>query len=237
MDMKCIFEGNANKGGVYQITNKINKKTYIGSAKCFKKRAYQHRSALRNGKHHNKHLQRAFNKYGKEAFEFRVLQVTEGNRDSRLKEEQKYLNNFLLEDRWNLCYNLLKQSNCGNGFIENIGKIPWNKGKTNIYSEETLLKISNSVKTSGNPNWGKARSQETKEKIAKKNKGEKNGMYGKIGKKHPRAKSYNLLSPEGKNFKGIGLRNFCNEHGLDQRSMWRVISGQRNHYKGWRKCN
>ncbi len=46
------------------------------------------------------------------------------------------------------------------------GKIPWNKGKTGIYSKETLYRISNSLK-------GRKLSESTKEKISEKFKGRK----------------------------------------------------------------
>lgn len=63
------------------------------------------------------------------------------------------------------------------------GKSPWNKGKTNCYSEETRLKISNTLKGrkisdkrkyelreawlgENNPNYGKHLSEETKMKLS-----------------------------------------------------------------------
>ena len=51
-----------NTSGVYQITNKVTGKFYIGSAVNFRKRWNTHKSCLRNNKHANKHLQRAWNK-------------------------------------------------------------------------------------------------------------------------------------------------------------------------------
>lgn len=49
---------------------------------------------------------------------------------------------------------------------------PWNKGKTNIYSEETLKKMSKA-------NKGRRWSEESKENLKEKRKGPKNGMYNK----------------------------------------------------------
>lgn len=59
-------------------------------------------------------------------------------------------------------------------------RIPWNKGKTNIYTDHTLHKMSSSKK--GRPRG--PTSDETKIKLSgpnplKSNKGEKNGMYNK----------------------------------------------------------
>ena len=62
-----------NRSGVYEIVNSANGKRYIGSAKRFRGRFAVHLSGLRNGKHSNRRLQRAWNKYGEDAFLFRPL--------------------------------------------------------------------------------------------------------------------------------------------------------------------
>jgi hypothetical protein len=51
------------------------------------------------------------------------------------------------------------------------GSIPWNKGKTNVYSEETLNKIREARKRQINPMLGKHHSEETKKKIGLTHKG------------------------------------------------------------------
>lgn len=64
----------------------------------------------------------------------------------------------------------------------NKGKKPWNCGKMNIYSEDTIKKMSNSAK-------GRIISKSTRDKISKSNKGKlvgnKNPMYNMIGNKNP----------------------------------------------------
>ncbi len=54
--------------GVYEIRNKVNGKTYIGSAVDMAKRLYEHFRRLRRNEHENPRLQNAFNKYGEAAF-------------------------------------------------------------------------------------------------------------------------------------------------------------------------
>ena len=63
--------------GVYAIENILNGKQYIGSTSNLRKRRLDHFGTLRQGKHDNEHLQRAFNLYGEDAFVFRHLLVCE----------------------------------------------------------------------------------------------------------------------------------------------------------------
>ncbi|HEX5083660.1 MAG TPA: GIY-YIG nuclease family protein, partial [Blastocatellia bacterium] len=61
------------RSGVYQIRCNTNGKIYIGSAVNMPVRWAEHGRSLRQGVHRNKHLQKAWNKYGEENFEFTVL--------------------------------------------------------------------------------------------------------------------------------------------------------------------
>jgi len=61
--------------GIYQITNLQNGKCYVGSAVSFRKRWKEHLRQLSNGNHHSTVMQRAWNKYGEAAFEFKKLLV------------------------------------------------------------------------------------------------------------------------------------------------------------------
>ena len=62
-----------NQSGIYEILNTVNGKRYIGSAVYIVGRFARHRMHLRRGTHHSVHLQRAWNKHGEEAFEFRPI--------------------------------------------------------------------------------------------------------------------------------------------------------------------
>jgi len=65
----------SNVGYVYAIENAVNGRRYIGSTTNYKSRWHSHRSTLRRGKHHSFILQKAWNKYGEEAFTFKLLLV------------------------------------------------------------------------------------------------------------------------------------------------------------------
>lgn len=61
--------------GIYKITCLANKRIYIGSTFNLQQRKSQHFSDLRLNKHCNRHLQRAWDKYGEHAFTFEVLEL------------------------------------------------------------------------------------------------------------------------------------------------------------------
>ena len=66
-----------NKSGIYMILNTYNNKCYIGSTKNFYTRKQKHFRLLVLNKHHSNHLQKAYNKYGKDKFTFIVLEECE----------------------------------------------------------------------------------------------------------------------------------------------------------------
>lgn len=60
---------------IYKIENKVNGKIYIGSTvRPFYIRKYEHLSSLRDNIHYNSYLQRSFNKYGEDNFEFIIIE-------------------------------------------------------------------------------------------------------------------------------------------------------------------
>jgi len=78
--------------GIYQIINKVNNKSYIGSSSDINKRFRTHKRDLNKNNHHNIHLQRAWNKYNESGFIFSIIE--ECSKDSLLKREQYYLDNL-----------------------------------------------------------------------------------------------------------------------------------------------
>jgi group I intron endonuclease len=85
--------------GIYQIKNKINNKSYIGSSSRLKLRWNRHQTDLKCNVHHSLALQRTFNKYGYDNFEFIILENCE--KDKLLEREQYYLNT--LKPEYNIC--------------------------------------------------------------------------------------------------------------------------------------
>lgn len=70
--------------GIYKIENKANGKVYIGQSIDIDTRWYNHIRELNGNRHCNPHFQRAWNKYGKDNFEFMVIEeCTVQNIDER----------------------------------------------------------------------------------------------------------------------------------------------------------
>jgi len=79
--------------GVYLIRNKVNNKVYIGSSINIKRRWRDHIYELSRNRHNNIHLQNAWNKYGKDNFEFVILEEVEDKSILR-DREQYWLNKY-----------------------------------------------------------------------------------------------------------------------------------------------
>lgn len=165
---------------IYCITNIINDKQYVGQAIIKAKRWKDHKSALSVGKHNNRYLQAAYNKYGKEAFIYTVLEIlpTLLNLDER---EQYWINKLNTVVPYG--YNLNPIAGSARGFKHSIEtKLKWSeqrKGKKRsvefalnvsiqmkgkIVSDETKLKQSLAQ-------TGSKKSEETKAKHALRMKG------------------------------------------------------------------
>lgn len=82
--------------GIYEIKCKIDGKIYIGQAVDISKRIRKHLNNLRNGRHWNLHLQRAFTKYGENNFEFNVL--CECERENLNYNEKLFISKFNSSD-------------------------------------------------------------------------------------------------------------------------------------------
>lgn len=149
---------------IYKIINLVNDKFYVGSTIHKKIRFRQHRKLLRGNRHHCKHLQAAWNKYGEEKFDFRVVE-----------EVPESLSLQEAEDRW------LKE-HFGQPYCYNSGAAalaPWRgvygAGNPNFgkpVSEEQREQISQTLKDFyaqdyfNHPRVGKQHTEETKAKIS-----------------------------------------------------------------------
>lgn len=82
-----------NRKGVYSIECAKTNKIYIGSTSVsFHNRFNAHLRDLVNKNHKNPYLQKAFNKYGIDNFDFKILETVEGPSEKVLELEQKWIN-------------------------------------------------------------------------------------------------------------------------------------------------
>lgn len=79
------------KSGIYRITNTINGKVYIGSAKDFEKRWKRHRNDATAGKHSSILFQRSWDKYGGDSFVFEIVERIEYDKTSILMREDYWM--------------------------------------------------------------------------------------------------------------------------------------------------
>ena len=142
--------------GIYKITNKINKKVYIGQSTNIEQRFIKHKAELRGGYHHNKHLQKAWNKYGEINFKFEIIYVV-----PNFILDEKYIHDLLnkLEIDYILVYD---STNINKGYNLTKG------GKDGSYhTEETKKILSEKRIGKNNPMYGTHRnhSEATKQKM------------------------------------------------------------------------
>lgn len=78
-------------GGVYRITNKVSKRTYIGSSMNLDVRRETHFNALRLKRHHSHKLQSDYNNHGAANFEFAVLREWGGDESTMEILERVYI--------------------------------------------------------------------------------------------------------------------------------------------------
>ncbi len=135
--------------GVYKIACTATGKFYIGSAKDIQHRLARHKSDLSRNVHHNALLQRAVNKYGKDMFEFEILEFIDDT-ESLLKREQYYLDTLNPCDI-NVGFNLAVEAGSRLG-------VP--------VTEETKAKISKTL-------TGRKHTEDTKLKMSGAHKGKK----------------------------------------------------------------
>lgn len=88
-------------GVIYQISNNIDNRVYIGSTVNYNKRWKEHKRNLLRNNHQNIHLQRFVNKYGIDSLVFDIIETTDN--DNILMREQYYLDT--IKNKFNIAEN------------------------------------------------------------------------------------------------------------------------------------
>jgi group I intron endonuclease len=188
---------------IYKIRNVVNGKFYVGSTTDTRERFRNHRKMLRGNRHHCRHLQASWNKYGEDCFKFDVQEVVEDA--TRLWEaEERWLADHFGKD---YCYNSGRAPEAPmrgrfGPLHPSYGKSVPQEQKEAIsatlkefyaedpnnhprvgkqHTDETKAKISASKKANPVAYWeGKERSQETRQKIGDAQRGKPKGPGRKV---------------------------------------------------------
>lgn len=90
------------KTGIYKIISAVDNKVYIGQSVHIPTRMADHFKCLRNGKHSNRHLQFAYNKYGRINFRYEILCLCSRELLNQ-KERDCIIKYKSLDDLLNIC--------------------------------------------------------------------------------------------------------------------------------------
>ncbi len=223
-DFRVLKHISPDVSGVYQILCVPNGKLYIGSSVNIRVRFFYHRNTLRKQTHKNQYLQKAWNKYGENNFEFTILELVDQN--SLLLTEQKWID----------------KTDCTNR------KIGFNIATTAGSIGETLARIWDGfVDPQGN-----AVSIYNLEKFCRENHLD-SGSLRRLAKGNSKLKSYKgwthknsirqrdyvktydgFVAPDGTLVGSItNLAAFCRKHGLDKTQMVAVVKGRILSHQGW----
>ena len=172
--------------GVYIILNKANGKFYIGSSVDILHRWSLHKRQLKKRTHTNIHLQRAWDKYGKDSFIFEIVEKC--SQENCLDVENKWLQ-FHQTFNIEYGYNIIKQANNTLGYkhsdetkkyLKEFHKNKWNNftDAENISERKRLASLRKNVPISfehhkalkeGLKNSGWLQSERKKELVSKAN--------------------------------------------------------------------
>ena len=151
---------------IYKIRNVVNGKFYVGSTTDTRERFRNHRKMLRGNRHHCRHLQASWNKYGEDCFKFDVQEVVEDA--ARLWEaEERWLAEHFGKD---YCYNSGRAPEAP--MRGRFGPLHPSYGKP--VPQEQKAAISATLKAfyaedpNNHPRVGKQHTEETKAKISAK---------------------------------------------------------------------
>lgn len=228
---------------IYKIINAVNNKFYVGSAVNFEKRKARHIWRLRRGDHANKHLQAAWNKYGKDAFVFVIVQEVPEN-DNILKAENVWLHEHVGKD---YCYNKATDAVAPQTGMFGEKNAMW--GKTFKHTEEAKSRISAASKARIQSSEEKAKrrqtmkghtvSTETRLKISSSLSGAGNYWHGKKRPDHGAKVSKTVIAvqPNGIQIAYGSILKLREDLGLNPPTVNRALkSGQpltRGPFKGW----
>lgn len=242
---------------IYTISNSVNGRKYIGQTFDLGGRWNRHLLSLRNKNHHNIFLQRAWNKYGEDAFIWDMVYDSDSRDEINKLEEDLILENVG-------GYNI-RPGGSNSPMAESTKKLMSKLAKERPpKTYEDKVKASKVKRPEGYPIMLSPDNKEYKIEVLKEfcreHKLAYNGLrlviigetfhykgwrllttpYSRLDTKKNISKSrrpngYPLVTgPDGIEYKIKVLTDFCKEHNLSMGCLSQVVNGKLSSHKGWK---
>jgi group I intron endonuclease len=196
----------------------------VGSAVDLRKRWEQHRKSLSRGKHKNRYLQNAWEKYGEASFEFEILEFVDV--PNLLRAEQEWIDSTGCTDK-TIGFNLYGIAGSpGDSFAQT-----W-EGFINPDGNEVIITNLQHFCRKNNLSFNAMhRLAKGKSKL----KGHKGWTHRNSVRQRDYIKTYEgFIDPEGNPVGPItNLAEFCRQHGLDNTHMVAVANRRICNHRGW----
>lgn len=198
---------------IYQITNLVNGKSYIGfTANKFPHNRWKQHCRLSKHPTHKDYslIHKAIRKYGSNNFHFSIICQSNNKQDALEAEKIIILQNDAITKGYNLSVG---------------GTAPM---LARNHSTTTKAKMSSKKLGSKNHFYGKTHSDETKQRISSANKGKR------CGENSPNIsyrKDYRITFQDGSFTIVNGIRKFCRDNGYRYRSVLAVQNNERSYHK------
>lgn len=237
--------------GIYCIKNKVNNKKYIGLSRDIRRRWNEHKSDLRNNKHNNIYLQREWNIYNEDSFEFSIVELC--NPYEICDREKYYIAEYRTlshENGYNFTsggecvtttnknvihllsgniYNSVKEAAIHNN-VADITMIDWCRKYYNfMYLDDYNSMTKEQIDYYTNFDWKKFIHEKLSKAHSRENLSEETLLKYKqavSGKNNPRA--FEIYSPE-LNETFWGAKEVKDKYGINQGSISSCINGKLKH--------